>query len=244
MNGLVVTQAVKSFGTAEVLKGVDLVVGATEVAALIGASGSGKSTLLRCINGLETLDGGSILLNDTPLPPPHSSSLRSWREHVGFVFQSFNLFQHLTAAENVALPLRLVKGASKSEAATQALELLNSVGLVEHAGHYPDELSGGQQQRVAIARAVGLKPDIMLFDEPTSALDPELTGEVLDAIALLAEQGMTMLVVSHELRFVRKLASRVHFMHGGQILESGRPEEIFNTPSTDECERFVRTIHE
>lgn len=243
MSLLKVAEATKSFAGQEVLRGVSLTVDEREVTAIIGASGSGKSTLLRCINGLETLDLGVIELHGDPIPR-RTADLRHWRERIGFVFQSFNLFPHLTALENVALPLRLVKEMSKEDSHAKAAELLERVGLVHRAKGYPDELSGGQQQRVAIARAIGLDPALMLFDEPTSALDPELTGEVMEVIAELAANGMTMVIVSHELRFVRRIADTVHFMTDGVILESGPPADLFGAPATEEARRFLRSLND
>lgn len=243
MELLKIAEATKSFAGQEVLRGVSLTVAEQHVTAIIGASGSGKSTLLRCINGLETLDAGTISLEGHPIPR-RTADLRHWRERIGFVFQSFNLFPHLTALENVALPLRLVKGMTKEDSETRAAEFLERVGLAHRAKGYPDELSGGQQQRVAIARAIGLDPALMLFDEPTSALDPELTGEVMEVIAELAANGMTMIIVSHELRFVRRIADTVHFMTDGEILESGPPAELFNAPATEEARRFLRSLNE
>lgn len=241
MTLLAISQAHKVFGDNHVLRGVDFDVAESEVAVLIGASGSGKSTLLRCINGLELLDSGSITLKGEALPQK-PAELRQWREHIGFVFQAFNLFPHLTARQNIALPLRLVKSLDEDDALEVASQLLGTVGLTDKADHFPDQLSGGQQQRVAIARAVGLDPVLMLFDEPTSALDPELTGEVMEVILDLATKGMTMVVVSHELRFVRRLADVVHFMHAGSILESGSPDNIFTDASSPECRRFLSSI--
>lgn len=241
MTLLTVSNAHKAFGDNHVLRGVNLRVAESEVAVLIGASGSGKSTLLRCVNGLEPLDSGRVELRNEHLPR-RPEELRQWREHIGFVFQAFNLFPHLTATQNIALPLRLVKHLKQEVAMDQARALLETVGLAEKGDQYPDQLSGGQQQRVAIARAVGLDPALLLFDEPTSALDPELTGEVMDVILDLANRGMTMVVVSHELRFVRRLADVVHFMHAGAILESGPPEQMFTGAASPECKRFLRSI--
>lgn len=241
MTLLVVSNAHKAFGDNEVLRGVNLAVAKSEVGVLIGASGSGKSTLLRCVNGLETLDSGDVALNGDQLPYK-PAELRQWREHIGFVFQAFNLFPHLTARQNIALPLRLVKARHDEDAMDRADQLLATVGLEDKGDQYPDQLSGGQQQRVAIARAVGLDPVLMLFDEPTSALDPELTGEVMEVILDLAAKGMTMVVVSHELRFVRRLADVVHFMHAGSIMESGSPEQIFKDAVSPECRRFLSSI--
>ena len=206
-----------------------------------GASGSGKSTLLRCINGLETPDGGSIRFRGAEVPRTRTA-LRELRRHVGMVFQSFNLFPHLTALQNVSLGPRKILGKSATEAREIAGNLLERVGLSDKADAFPDFLSGGQQQRVAIARALAMQPALMLFDEPTSALDPEMVAEVLDVMRRLAGQGMTMIVVSHEMNFAREVAHRVAFMHAGAIVEAAPPREFFGAPRTEEARRFVRTV--
>jgi ABC-type polar amino acid transport system ATPase subunit len=231
----------KSFGSLRVLKSVDLSVEAGEVVTVCGASGSGKSTLLRCINGLETPDGGSIRFRGAEVPRTRTA-LRELRRHVGMVFQSFNLFPHLTALQNISLGPRKILGKSAAEAREIAGNLLERVGLSDKADAFPDFLSGGQQQRVAIARALAMQPALMLFDEPTSALDPEMVSEVLDVMRRLAEQGMTMIVVSHEMNFAREVADRVAFMHAGAIVEAAPPREFFGAPRTEEARRFVRTV--
>ncbi|HTR83132.1 MAG TPA: amino acid ABC transporter ATP-binding protein, partial [Reyranella sp.] len=203
--------------------------------------GSGKSTLLRCINGLETPDGGAIRFRDAHVPRT-KSGLRELRRHIGMVFQSFNLFPHLTAVQNVSLGPRKILGKSRTEAHALALGLLQRVGLADKADAFPDFLSGGQQQRVAIARALAMQPSLMLFDEPTSALDPEMVSEVLEVMRGLAEQGMTMIVVSHEMNFAREVADRVAFMHAGTIVETAAPADFFGAPRSHEARRFVRTV--
>ncbi|WP_458094348.1 amino acid ABC transporter ATP-binding protein [Roseomonas sp. WA12] len=231
----------KAYGSQTVLDGVSLEVAEGEVVAIIGRSGSGKSTLLRCINGLETIDGGSILVagHEVSREP---RALRALRQDVGMVFQSFNLFPHLTARENVALPQTVVLGRGKAEAQAAAQTLLERVGLLPRADAYPSALSGGQQQRVAIARALGLEPKVLLCDEITSALDPEMVGEVLEVVQDLASRRMTMLLVTHEMGFARHAASRVIFMHAGRVHEEGTPAEIFDRPRTPELIQFVRAV--
>ncbi|HWX51050.1 MAG TPA: amino acid ABC transporter ATP-binding protein [Roseomonas sp.] len=231
----------KQYGKHVVLDGVSLEVEAGEVVAILGRSGSGKSTLLRCVNGLETIDGGSIrVAGHTVSQSPRA--LKALRQDVGMIFQSFNLFPHLTARENVALPQTVVLGRGKAEAGAQAQKLLERVGLADRADAYPSALSGGQQQRVAIARALGLEPKVLLCDEITSALDPEMVGEVLDVVQDLAARSMTMLLVTHEMSFARRAASRVVFMHAGRIHEQGSPADIFERPRTPELVQFVRAI--
>jgi polar amino acid transport system ATP-binding protein len=231
----------KCYGSHTVLDGVSLDIAAGEVVAIIGRSGSGKSTLLRCLNGLETIDGGSILVaGHTVSRAP--KALRALRQDVGMVFQSFNLFPHLTARENVALPQKVVLGRGEAEAAAQAQTLLERVGLAPRADAYPSALSGGQQQRVAIARALGLEPKVLLCDEITSALDPEMVGEVLEVVQDLASRDMTMLLVTHEMSFARRAANRVIFMHAGRVHEQGSPAEIFERPRSPELAQFVRAI--
>jgi glutamate transport system ATP-binding protein len=231
----------KSFGALRVLKDVNLDVAAGEVVAVCGASGSGKSTMLRCINGLETADAGTICFNGSAVPKTRSG-LRELRRHVGMVFQAFNLFPHLTARQNISLGPRKILGKSSAEAEETARRLLDLVGLADKADAFPDFLSGGQQQRVAIARALAMQPQLMLFDEPTSALDPEMVSEVLDVIRGLAEQGTTMVIVSHEMNFAREVADRVAFMHDGTILEVAAAADFFEAPQSDEACRFVRTV--
>ena len=231
----------KSFGTLEVLKGIDLAVEAQELVFIIGPSGSGKSTLLRCCNRLEEPTGGSIHVDGTDLLDPRTN-INAMRQRMGMVFQSFNLYPHMTAIGNVMLALRKVLGKPRAEATETAHAALSRVGLDEKAGAYPSELSGGQQQRVAIARALALEPKIMLFDEPTSALDPELVGSVLSVMRELRESGMTMLVVSHEMRFARDAADRVVFMDDGVIVEQGDPAQLFGDPQHKRTRDFLSDI--
>lgn len=228
----------KSYGDVVVLHEVDMEVAAGEVLVLLGRSGSGKSTLLRCLNGLEKIQAGSIeVASHTMSYEP--ASLRALRRDVGIVFQQYNLFPHMTVGQNIMLAPKLVKNISKAEAEKKARDVLAKVGLLEKFDAYPDRLSGGQQQRVAIARSLAMEPKLMLFDEVTSALDPELTGEVLGVMENLARSGMAMVVVTHEMGFAQKVADRVIFMHGGNILENGAPEEIFKNPSTPEFRSFL-----
>lgn len=231
----------KFFGDFEALKGVDLDIARGEKVALLGPSGSGKSTLCRCINRLETISSGSIKVDGVELPE-EGKALAELRADVGMVFQSFNLFPHYTALENVALAPMHVRKTSKEEAREEAKSLLQRVGLAEKANSLPSQLSGGQQQRVAIARALAMHPKVMLFDEPTSALDPEMINEVLDVMSELAEQGMTMLVVSHEMGFARAVCDRVCFMDAGQIVEQNTPDEFFDNPQTDRAKDFLSKI--
>ena len=231
----------KFFGDFQALNGIDLDIHRGEVVALIGASGSGKSTLCRCLNRLETISAGEIRI-DGELLPEEGRELTRLRADVGMVFQSFNLFPHLKAIDNVTLGPRKVRGVPKAEADAQALELLERVGLADKAHSLPTALSGGQQQRVAIARALAMKPKAMLFDEPTSALDPEVINEVLDVMTELAEAGMTMLVVTHEMGFARHVCDRVVYMDQGEIVEEGDPEEFFTAPRTDRAKAFLSKI--
>ena len=231
----------KSFGDLEVLKEVNLNVQESEVVVLIGASGSGKSTLLRCINFLEIKNGGKIVIEEEEIDPK-THNLNEVRQRVGMVFQHFNLFPHKTVLENVMEAPLNVKNQSKSEAEQDAKALLGKVGLSDKADVYPAKLSGGQKQRVAIARALAMKPDIMLFDEPTSALDPELVGEVLATMKELAQEGMTMVVVTHEMGFAKEVADEVVYMHDGQIWEKGKPEEIFDAPKEERTKDFLSSI--
>jgi polar amino acid transport system ATP-binding protein len=223
------------------LNRVNLTVSPQEVVLIIGPSGSGKSTLLRCVNRLEDLTSGSIWIDDICVTDP-SVDIRRVREEAGMVFQSFNLFLHLNALANVALAPIIVKGMSKAQAHQRARELLQRVGLKDKEDSYPSQLSGGQQQRVAIARALAMNPHVMMFDEPTSALDPEMIKEVLDVMLLLAKEGMTMLVVSHEMGFARAAANRVIFMDEGEIIEEGTPEKIFENPEQERTKRFLKHI--
>jgi polar amino acid transport system ATP-binding protein len=232
----------KSFGSNEVLKGIDLAVQAGEVIAIIGKSGSGKSTLLRCINGLETFQAGSLTVDGQPLLHTDAKAMRVLRQRVGMIFQSFNLFPHLTVGKNVMLAPTLVKGTSASDAQSMAQSLLERVGLAEKFDAFADQLSGGQQQRVAIARALAMQPAVLLCDEITSALDPELVGEVLKVVESLAEEGMTLLMVTHEMSFARKVSDRVIFMHQGRVHEMGPPESLFGSPQTAELKQFLSSL--
>jgi polar amino acid transport system ATP-binding protein len=233
----------KSFGVEEVLHGIDLGVEEHQVVCLIGASGSGKSTLLRCVNLLEPIDDGRIVVAGEEVTAPGVNADRV-RRGIGSVFQAYNLFPHMTVLRNVTLAPREVLGKPKAEAEAEALELLGRFGLSERAGDYPDRLSGGQQQRVAIVRALAMRPKLMLLDEVTSALDPELVGEVLNVIRELAAGGMTMLIATHEMGFAREIANRVCFLDGGVILEQGPPEQIFSEPQEPRTRQFLQRIVE
>ncbi|MFG0213757.1 amino acid ABC transporter ATP-binding protein [Brevibacillus porteri] len=231
----------KSFGKVEVLKDVTLQVGKGEVVVLIGASGSGKSTLIRCINFLEIKDGGEIYIEGKSIDPK-KDDLTIVRQKVGMVFQHFNLFPHKTVLENIMEAPLIAKKADKEETKQEALRLLQKVGLSEKADAYPSSLSGGQKQRVAIARSLAMKPEIMLFDEPTSALDPELVGEVLETMKQLAQEGMTMIIVTHEMGFAKEVADWVAFMNQGKIIEMARPQEIFNNPKEERTREFLNRV--
>jgi glutamate transport system ATP-binding protein len=231
----------KWFGDLHVLRDIDLTIHRGEVVVVIGPSGSGKSTLCRAINRLETIDEGSISLDGQPLPE-EGKQLAKLRAEVGMVFQAFNLFAHKTILENVTLGPLKVRGQKKSDADARARELLERVGIVEQADKYPAQLSGGQQQRVAIARALAMEPKVMLFDEPTSALDPEMIKEVLDVMVELAEGGMTMVVVTHEMGFARGAAHRVCFMSDGALVEENTPEEFFTNPQSERAKDFLGKI--
>ncbi len=231
----------KSFGHHEVLKGVNLRVKPSEVLVVVGPSGSGKSTMLRCINGLESASGGHIFIEGMDITD-HRSDINVIRQKVGIVFQSFNLFPHLTTLRNITLAPVKVRNMESEEAEEKALRLLDRVGLREKAGAYPAHLSGGQQQRVAIARALAMDPDLMLFDEVTSALDPELVSEVLDVMKDLAREGMTMLVVTHEMGFAKEVGDRLIFMDDGLIVEEGPPEDIFTNPKSPRAIDFFSKI--
>ncbi|BCR03546.1 amino acid ABC transporter ATP-binding protein [Desulfuromonas versatilis] len=238
----------KSFGDNQVLKGIDLDVARSEVLVLIGPSGSGKSTLLRCVNNLESPTGGEVIVdgervNRTDLSPrAFQKHLNRVRTHMGMVFQHFNLFPHKTVLENILEAPTQVLGRRREEVTVEALELLDKVGLKEKRDSYPAQLSGGQQQRVAIARALAMKPSVMLFDEVTSALDPELVGEVLRVMEGLAAEGMTMIVVTHEMGFAERVANRVVFMADGHIMEQGPPKEIFRNPREERTQRFLADV--
>ena len=238
-----ITGLKKRFGANEVLKGIDLSVKPGEVVAIIGKSGSGKSTLLRCINGLEVFNEGALSVDGNPLVHGNALAMRTLRQRVGMIFQGFNLFPHLSVGRNVMLAPTLVKKRDPDAAAAQARQLLARVGLAEKFDARPDELSGGQQQRVAIARALAMEPAVLLCDEITSALDPELVGEVLRVVESLAEEGMTLLMVTHEMNFARKVSDRLVFMHAGRIHEIGPPEQIFANPRTPELRQFLSSIH-
>jgi glutamate transport system ATP-binding protein len=231
----------KRFGNFVALDDVTLDVAAGEVVVVLGASGSGKSTLCRCINRLERHDAGTISIDGVPLPE-EGKALARLRAEVGMVFQSFNLFSHLTALQNVALAPTTVKGVPRRQAETEARALLERVGLADKAGSRPAELSGGQAQRVAIARALAMKPKLMLFDEPTSALDPEMINEVVDVMTALAGDGMTMVVVTHEMGFARRAADRIVYMDAGRIVETGTPDEFFTAARTERARDFLSKI--
>lgn len=228
----------KSFGALEVLKGIDLTVQNGEVLTIIGGSGSGKSTLLTCINGLEPIDSGRILVDGTEVHA-RSTDLNQLRQKIGIVFQQWNAFPHLTVLENVMLAPRKVKGMSKPEAEAMAVKQLEHVGLGDKLAVYPSRLSGGQQQRMAIARALAMSPNYMLFDEVTSALDPMLVGEVLDTLRLLASEGMTMICVTHEMKFAREVSDRVAFFHQGVMEEIAPPAELFGAPKSPDLQKFL-----
>ena len=231
----------KSFGKLEVLKGINFNVAPREVVCVIGPSGSGKSTLLRCINQLEQVDRGHIYIDEEELTNP-KTDINAVRQQLGMVFQLFNLFPHKTTLENITLAPIKIKGVDKDLAREQALELLRKVGLVDKADVYPGNLSGGQKQRVAIARALAMQPKVMLFDEPTSALDPEMVGEVLAVMKDLATEGMTMVVVTHEMGFAREVGDRVVFMDEGLIVEEGTPSQIFDNPQNVRTQSFLSKV--
>ena len=242
MNGVIEFKNVsKSFGKVEVLHDIDLTIEREEVVVLVGPSGSGKSTLLRCINGLEMITAGELIVNDIHLPR-QKRRIREIRQEVGMVFQLFYLFPHMTALDNVAFGPRKVRGKSRADALEVAHDLLGKVGLADRSDHYPSELSGGQQQRVAIARAMAVNPKIMLFDEPTSALDPELREEVLNVMIAVAQQGITMVVVTHEMSFASKAGSRLLFMDGGRIAEDGDPQKLLKSPRSERLKNFLQHV--
>ena len=231
----------KHYGDAHVLRGISCDIHPSEVVCIIGPSGSGKSTFLRCLNALETASSGEIIVNGFAVHDK-KSQLNRIRETAGMVFQRFNLFPHMTVLENIIMAPMSLKGLSRTEATALAETLLNKVGLAEKSQAWPASLSGGQQQRVAIARALAMSPDIMLFDEPTSALDPELVSEVLDVMKTLASEGMTMVIVTHEMAFAREVADRVIFIDEGVIREQGSPEDIFNAPQNPRTQRFLSKV--
>ncbi len=233
----------KSFGHVEVLRGIDLRVAEHEVVCLIGASGSGKSTLLRCVNLLEPIDAGRIVVEGQEITTA-GVDVNRVRRHIGIVFQAYNLFPHMSVLRNVTLAPRLALGVSQTEASAQAMALLDRFGLADKWDDYPESLSGGQQQRVAIVRALAMKPDLMLLDEVTSALDPELIGEVLEVIRELAAGGMTMLIVTHEMSFARDIADRICFLDAGAILEQGPPGQILSEPKEPRTQQFLQRIIE
>jgi hydroxyproline transport system ATP-binding protein len=232
----------KSFGQLEVLKGINLTVAKGEVLTVIGGSGSGKSTLLTCINGLEPIDAGRILVDGVEVHAK-ATDLNKLRQKIGIVFQQWNAFPHLTVLENVMLAQIKVLKRSKPEAEAEAVRQLNHVGLGDKLAVYPSRLSGGQQQRMAIARALAMSPDYMLFDEVTSALDPQLVGEVLDTLRMLASEGMTMICVTHEMKFAREVSDRVAFFHKGVMAEIAAPEQLFDAPKDPELQKFLAATH-
>ena len=231
----------KSFGSNEVLKGIDLEVAEGEVVCIIGPSGSGKSTLLRCLNKLEEVTDGHVLIDGKDITEK-TTDINKVREEIGMVFQHFNLFPHLSVMDNITLAPVELKRENKEAAKVKAVELLETVGLSEKADAFPSSLSGGQKQRVAIARALAMNPEIMLFDEPTSALDPEMVGDVLEVMKKLAKQGMTMVVVTHEMGFAREVGHRVIFMDGGYIVEEGTPAEVFGNPQNPRTQDFLNKV--
>jgi arginine/lysine/histidine/glutamine transport system ATP-binding protein len=236
----------KNFSSLKVLKGISGEIDRGEVVAVIGSSGCGKSTLLRCFNRLETIDGGRLVVNGIDLSRPSLSyqKLRQLRTQVGMVFQQFNLFPHLSVLENLTLAQRQVLGKTSKESAQQAGYYLDKVGLFDKAAAHPEQLSGGQKQRVAIARSLCMNPQIILFDEPTSALDPELVGEVLEVMQQLAAEGMTMIVVTHEMQFAREVANRVMFLHQGHVEEQGSPREVLTHPRSDRLRTFLSRLNQ
>ncbi|NLN06925.1 MAG: amino acid ABC transporter ATP-binding protein [Firmicutes bacterium] len=238
---ITVNNLTKRFGKLEVLRGISCHVAQKEVVVIIGPSGSGKSTFLRCLNRLEEATSGEIIIDGITVTD-HKVDINLVRQEVGMVFQRFNLFPHMTALQNVALAPMKVRKYSKKDAEVLAMSLLTRVGLADKAHQYPEKLSGGQQQRVAIARALAMRPKIMLFDEPTSALDPEMVGEVLDVMRSLALEGMTMVIVSHEMGFAREVSDRIMFMDDGLILEEGTPEEFFQNPQNPRTQSFLSKI--
>lgn len=241
---IISTNLQKKFGDLEVLRGIDCQINRGEVVSIIGSSGCGKSTLLRCFNRLETITGGRLIVNNVDLSASMLSRRRllELRAQVGMVFQQFNLFPHLSVLDNLCLAPQKVQGVSDAESKETARFYLAKVGLLEKADNFPDQLSGGQKQRVAIARALCMKPEILLFDEPTSALDPELVGEVLQVMQQLAQEGMTMVVVTHEMQFAREVASRVIFLNKGKVEEEGNPREVLANPQSERLQSFLSRI--
>ena len=231
----------KSFGDNHVLKGISTEIGDGEVVVVIGPSGSGKSTFLRCLNRLEEADGGEIIFEGVDVNKK-DTNIEKVREDMGMVFQSFNLFPHKTVLENITLAPVLVKGEDKSQAEEKAMKLLERVGLADKRDAYPNQLSGGQKQRIAIVRALAMNPSVMLFDEPTSALDPEMVGEVLDVMQQLAKDGMTMVVVTHEMGFAREVGDRILFLDEGLLVEEGTPDEVFNHPKEERTQSFLNKV--
>ena len=240
-NKISVKKLQKSFGDLEVLKDINIEIREGEVVCMIGPSGSGKSTFLRCLNRLEKITAGDVVVDGHPISDPNTN-INKVRENIGMVFQHFNLFPHLTVSENITLAPTELKLLNKADADKKAMELLNRVGLADKADAYPGQLSGGQKQRVAIARSLAMNPDVMLFDEPTSALDPEMVGEVLEVMKQLAADGMTMVVVTHEMGFAREVADRVIFMDEGYIVEEGTPEEVFGNPREERTRSFLNKV--
>ncbi|WDF50297.1 amino acid ABC transporter ATP-binding protein [Paenibacillus sp. KACC 21273] len=241
MDKIKVTGLKKSFGSNHVLKGIDLEVKEGEVVCVIGPSGSGKSTFLRCINRLEDITAGTVIVDDHNINDKQTD-INKVRENIGMVFQHFNLFPHMSVIKNIMLAPTELKKSSPAEARKVALQLLDRVGLADKADALPNQLSGGQKQRVAIARALAMNPDVMLFDEPTSALDPEMVGEVLGVMNSLAKEGMTMMIVTHEMGFAREVADRVIFMDGGYVVEDGTPEEVFGNPQHERTISFLEKV--
>ncbi|MCO5146708.1 MAG: amino acid ABC transporter ATP-binding protein [Aquamicrobium sp.] len=241
MSGIVITNVSKFYGAFHALKDVSHSMAEGTVTVILGPSGSGKSTLIRCINGLETIDAGSVSVNGVDVFD-RKTNMNRLRSSVGMVFQQFNLYPHMTIMQNITLAPRKVKGMSADQAQKRALELLDRVRIADQANKHPAQLSGGQQQRVAIARALAMDPKVMLFDEPTSALDPEMIGEVLDVMVDLARDGMTMVVVTHELGFAKQVADEVVFMDGGKIVECGKPEAFFANPTDPRARQFLSSV--
>ena len=238
-----VEKLTKQFGASPVLRGIDCAIHASEVVCVIGPSGSGKSTFLRCLNGLEEASGGTVLVNNVSVHDP-KTDIDALRAEIGMVFQRFNLFPHKTVLENITLAPSKVRKLTDAQARTRASELLQKVGLIDKIDAYPNQLSGGQQQRVAIARALAMEPAVLLCDEITSALDPELVGEVLRVVESLADEGMTLLMVTHEMSFARKVSDRVIFMHQGRVHEMGPPADLFGNPQTPELKQFLSSLHD